>query len=145
MDVEQLHAHIVRLEKMAKTKVPVAEVVCRMNWVGEQLSITVHVAERGDANSTWSREKEFTGEPNEAERVVREVELFVYNIPDERERAIEMLTHHLTEIAAKLPKSDNDIAAKAWAEIHNLLMEKVKSISKNGLPSPDRVSSLKIV
>lgn len=142
MNIQDFHERLKKIETMIESKGVSGEAYLFINWLGDEIRLTVVASEPWDENGHWKREKHFDGKNHEAERLLSEAEAWAYVVPGEEDRTIELMIQKLNEIADKLPKGSSAIAMRAWEEVHNMLMARAGSLAKNGLPSPVTISNI---
>lgn len=142
MDIKRLHDELLALTGMIRSRGLQGVAEGHINWFGDELQINVEAKERYDENGFWSSEKSFVGAPDDAPALLASARAWAASIPDEEQRAAELMIRKLNELADKLPKGGSDISSAAFEELGKLLLAKAGRISQNGLESPERISQL---
>jgi hypothetical protein len=144
MNTQEFYRNLVELESVIKSKgLSRATAQGHVNWVGEEVAITLYAGEPYDEKGYWHSERTFEGALAQTEDLLRNAFSWVHELPDAESRAIELMIQKLNKLAGNLPKGSTDIARAAWAEIHGMLMAKAERLAKNGLPSPNRIAELR--
>lgn len=145
MNVEQLHDELSAITKAIHARGLDGHAHAHINWFGDEFLIEVGANEPFDANGHWTAAQSFSGKPSEATDLISRAHAWAGAIPSEEDRACELIIRKLTEFADKLPEGNSEIAQAAFVEIHKMLIAKAERLSKNGLPSPNRVNKLEAV
>ncbi len=143
MNVEEFYDELRSIQEIVESKDISGEVYAHINWIGDEIRITVEAKEAWQADDAyWHREKSFDGGRTSGEKILNEAREWAYSLPNKEDRVIELMIQKLNQIADKLPKGTSEIAMAAWQEIFNMMKKKAESISKNGLPSPMTISDI---
>lgn len=142
MDVKHFHGELVGITKAIRARSLQGDACAHINWVGDELEIAVSAQEPFDAKGHWKLGRSFTGEPTDAAAMIADANAWVNALPDEEDRACELIIRKLTEFADNLPNGNSDVSQAAFVEIHKMLIAKAERLSKNGLPSPNRITKL---
>lgn len=143
MQLAEFYQNIVELESVIESKGLRATATGHVNWVGDQVSVALVAAEPFDDKGYWHSEKTIDGTLEDAGETLRKAFEWAHALPNEEDRAIELMIQKLNKLAGELPKGSTDIAQAAWKEVHAMLVNKAERIAKNGLPSPNRIAELR--
>ena len=144
MDVKHFHGELVAITKAIRARGLQGDAHAYVNWLGSEMEIEVTAHEPYDAKGSWKSGKSFTGNPANAETMIANAHAWVNDLPGEEDRACELIIRKLTEFTDNLPSGHSDVAQAAFAEIHKMLVAKAERLSKNGLPSPNRITKLEV-
>lgn len=142
LTVEEFHNRIVGIESIIKSKNLGADVTGYVNFVGDELYLSVHASEEYDSNGYWKREISLNGQKTEIEDLLRQASTWAYGLPNEEDRGIEFMIQQLNKLAETLPKGQSEVVQKAWEDIGKMLLDCAEHLGKSGLPSPTSVSSI---
>ena len=101
MKITELYSELKKIEAIIDARGLRAECVVRINWCGEELSFSVRANEPHEEIGFWSNQREFTGHHDEAERILKEAHAWVAQLPDEEDRAIELMIRKITKLVGK--------------------------------------------
>ncbi len=142
MNIQELYERLEGIKAVIKSKGVSGSAYTHVNWLGDEIRVTVEASDEYDKNGYWRREKHFSGKKREAEKLIFEAEGWAYAIPNEEDRVTEFAIQKLNEIVEKLPEGHSEIAIRAWEGIHKMLEARAQALAKNGLPSPTSISNI---
>ena len=140
--IEDFHDEIIKIQAIIESKNLDGEVNGYVNWIGDELDISLSAREEYDSNGYWKREVRFSGLKTEASELLDKAQVWAYNLPHTDDRAIEFMIQQLNKLVEKLPRGHSEASVAAWEEIAKMLLARAESIAKNGLPSPASISSV---
>ncbi len=143
MNIEEFYNELTSIQKIVESKGLEGGTYAHVNWLGDEIRVTVEAHETWSASGFWKKEKHFDGGRTAERKLLDEATTWAYSLPNEEDRVIELMIQKLNELADRLPKGTSEIAMAAWEEIFNMLKTRAESVSKNGLPSPVTISDVK--
>ena len=134
-NLREMLDEIKKISSIVENKGLNGECEARFNYFGDEIHISVEANEPWQMNDGyWSTCKSFGGKLEELDSLLRDALVFAYNVPNEEDRAIELMIRKLNEMADSLPKGSCDIAMNAWEGIFIMLKDRACHLANNALP-----------
>ena len=140
LTVEEFHDEIIKIQDIIKSKGLRADVTGYVNFIGDELDLRMSASEDYDKNGYWKREISLAGRKTEAEDLLQKARVWAYGLSNEKDRGVEFMIQQLNKLVETLPKGQNEVVQRAWADIAKMLLDCAEHLGRSGLPSPVSIS-----